>query len=73
MKEYLGYCRYGQYGCDYVVIQCNDDLMDETIKDLIHDMSGGDVDALEYAQPKLDELENNGIINIIKLHTNEKP
>jgi hypothetical protein len=73
MNEYLGECRYGQYGCDYVIIQCesyNIELNDK-IQKAADDMSTGDREALEDAQPILDELEEEKLISIVKLMLRE--
>ena len=70
MKEILAECRYGQYGCDYILIQYfgYDEELIEQIRDLAENMSNGDCAALDYAQPKLNELELNGMIIIVKLN-----
>ncbi len=70
MSEFIGECRYGQFGCDYVLIRYEgvDSDMIELIQDLADNMSGGDCDALEYAQPKLEELLNNKTITVVRLN-----
>ena len=40
MNEYLGRCRYGQYGCDYVIIQCNSYNIELNDKGELSDITG---------------------------------
>ena len=67
-----GFCRYSQYGheVDYVILEpigVYDKELESLIEDLCINMECGDYDALEYAQPKIDELEKSGKIMVIKL------
>ena len=68
MNEFIGYCRYDQFSCDYIIVKYYgaQHIAIETLKILCSDLSGGDDEALAAADSLL-MLDNLGFIEIIRL------
>ena len=51
MKEFIGECRYGQFGCDFIIVRyCgNNPAMVQLLSKACDNLSSGDDEAMEAA------------------------
>ena len=68
MKEFIGECRYGQFGCDFILVRYYGEQHRavDSLNRLCCDMSGGD-DEASCAAENLLKLKDLGFVEIIEL------
>ena len=52
MKEFIGECRYGQFGCDFIIVRyCgNNPALGMLLSKACNNLSGGDDEAMKAAE-----------------------
>ena len=68
MKEFIGECRYGQFGCDFVIVRyCgNNPVLVQVLSKACDNLSSGDDEAMEAAEDLCLAEEFHGV-EILKL------